>query len=222
LICVKRGVLTVGLRNLRPQVLGTRVAAIAHVKGNDLAGLGIHGDPHPLLVGFLLHKAGEFIGFHLKPLYQHIVGTGDGLDMEMIGQGLEAMNYPAASCEVSNPRWRTAMAPPVWRGDCSCGMCTLEQPQLDVLAMQLRIAFVTALLPHILANDCFIPVTAYRTDEIAFGPELTSPQTLFDGRDALKDLTSREAFDDLDNLGRAIARYRLHQKMDMIFVGTNL
>jgi hypothetical protein len=38
------------------------VAAIAHVKGNDLAGLGIHGDPHPLLVRFLLHKAGQFIG----------------------------------------------------------------------------------------------------------------------------------------------------------------
>ena len=76
------------------------------------------------------------------------------------------MNYPAASCEVSNPRLRTAMAPPVWRGGCSCilGMScmrTLEQPQLDVLAMQLRIAFFTALLPHILANDFFIPVTAW-------------------------------------------------------------
>jgi hypothetical protein len=73
-------------------VLGTRVAAIAHVQGDDLAGLGIHSDPHPLLVGFLLHKAGEFIGFHLQPLYQHIAGTGDGLDMEMIRQGLEALD----------------------------------------------------------------------------------------------------------------------------------
>jgi len=88
--------------------------------------------------------------------------------------------------------------------------------------MQLRIAFCTALLPNILANDFFIPVTAYGTDEIAFGPKLAPPQTLFDGRDAVKDLTSRETFDDLDNLGRAIARHRLHQKMDMIFVSTNL
>src|SRR2546426_7398973 len=137
------------------------------------------------------------------------------------------MNYPAAGCEVSNPRLRTAMAPPVWRGGCSCilGMScmrTLEQPQLDVLAMQLRIAFFTALLPHILANDFFIPVTAYGTDKRAFGPKLAPPQTFFDSRDAVKDLTGRETFDDLDNLGRAITRYRLHEKMDMIFVGANL
>jgi hypothetical protein len=32
------------------------------------------------------------------------------------GQG---MNYPAASCEVSPPHLRTALAPPVWRGECS-------------------------------------------------------------------------------------------------------
>jgi hypothetical protein len=68
------------------------VAAIAHVKGNNLAGLGIHGDPHPLFVGFLLHKAGQFIGFHLQSLDQHIAGTGDGLDMEMIRQGREALD----------------------------------------------------------------------------------------------------------------------------------
>ena len=56
----------------------------------------------------------------------------------------------------------------------------------------------------------------------AFGPKLASPQTFFDGRNAVKDLTSREAFDDLDNLGRAIARHRWHQKMDVIFVSANL
>jgi hypothetical protein len=37
-------------------MLGTRVAAIAYVKGKDLAGLGIHSNPHPLFVGFLLAK----------------------------------------------------------------------------------------------------------------------------------------------------------------------
>ena len=87
--------------------------------------------------------------------------------------------------------------------------------------MQLRIASCTALLLHILANDFFIPMTADRTDKIAFGPKLAPPQTFFDGRNAVKDLTSREAFDDLDNLGRAIARHRLHQKMDLILVGAN-
>src|SRR5262249_20159781 len=114
------------------------------------------------------------------------------------------MNYPAASCEVSNPHLRTAMAPPVWRGGCACilwiaCMQTLAQPQLDVLAMQLRIAFFMALLPHILAKDFCIPVTAYGTDARTFGPKLTTPQTRFDGRDAVNDLPGRKTFDDLDN-----------------------
>jgi hypothetical protein len=43
-------------------------------------------------VGFLLHKARQFIGFHLQSLDQHIVGTGDGLDMQMIRQCLEALD----------------------------------------------------------------------------------------------------------------------------------
>jgi hypothetical protein len=58
-------------------------------------------------------------------------------------------------------------------------MRTLEQPQLDILMMQLRIALFTALLPHILANDCFIPVTAYGTDDRAFGPKLAPPTDAF-------------------------------------------
>src|SRR5712692_1993651 len=115
------------------------------------------------------------------------------------------MNYPAASCEVSNPHLRTAMAPPVWRGGCSCILCmscmrTLEQAQLDVLARQLLLAFFTALLPNIFANDFCIPVTAYGTDARAFRPKLATPQTLFDGWDAVKDLTARETFDHLADL----------------------
>ena len=41
---------------------------------------------------FLLHKAGQCIGFHLQPLDQHIVCIGDGLDMQMIRQCLEALD----------------------------------------------------------------------------------------------------------------------------------
>jgi hypothetical protein len=88
--------------------------------------------------------------------------------------------------------------------------------------MQLRIVLFTALLPHLVADDGFIPMMAYRTDEGAFGPQLTAPQTLFDGRDAVKDLAGRKTFDALDNLRRTVARHRLHQKMDMILVGANL
>ena len=124
----------------------------------------------------------------------------------------ELDELPRSKLRGIKPPLAYSHGPPVWRGGCSCilrvaCMRTLEQPQLDVLAMQLRIAFFTALLPHILANDFFIPVPAYSTDEIAFGPKLASPQTFFDGRNAVKDLTSRETFDDLDNLGRAIARH---------------
>jgi hypothetical protein len=99
---------------------------------------------------------------------------------------------------------------------------TLEQLQLHVLAMQLLIDFFTALLPDILANNFFIAMTAYRTDEITFGPKLATPQTLFDHWDTAKDLAGCETFDHLDNFGWTIARNRLHKKMDMIFVGANL
>ena len=62
--------------------------------------------------------------------------------------------------------WRV---PPVWREllmerGMAC-ICPLEHPQLDILTMQLRIGLFTALLPPILPDDGFIPVTAYRTDE---------------------------------------------------------
>ena len=86
---------TVRLRHLRPQVLGTRVAAIAHVEGNDLAALGIHGDPDPLLVGLLLHKARHFIRFHLKALDYHVTVPSDGVDMEMVRQRLNTLDQKA-------------------------------------------------------------------------------------------------------------------------------
>jgi hypothetical protein len=80
------------MRNLRPQLFCALAAAIPDVKGNHLTRLGVHGQLNPLLVRFLLDKAGHFIGFHLKLLDQHIVLTGDGLDMEMIRQGLKTLH----------------------------------------------------------------------------------------------------------------------------------
>jgi hypothetical protein len=64
LVGVKCGVLTIGLRNLGPQSPGTFAAAIPHMKGNPLARRGIHGNPYPLLVGPLLHKALHIVGFY--------------------------------------------------------------------------------------------------------------------------------------------------------------
>ena len=89
---LERGVLTIGFRHLRPQSLGTLTAAITPVKRNDLARLGIHGDPAPLLVCFLLHKAGYLVRFHFQALNHHVLCAGDRLDMEMIQQGLKALD----------------------------------------------------------------------------------------------------------------------------------
>jgi len=80
------------LQNLRPQVRGTRVAAVAHVQGNALACLGIHGDPHPLRMGFFLHEACQVIGCHCQSLDQDIVLTGDRLDRQMSRQSCQALD----------------------------------------------------------------------------------------------------------------------------------
>jgi hypothetical protein len=95
LIGVKRGGLTIDLRNLCPQSLGTLTATITHVKGNHLTCLGVHGEPNPLLVRLPLDEAGHFVGFHCKPLNHHIAVTAHRLDMQMIRQGLEALHQKA-------------------------------------------------------------------------------------------------------------------------------
>jgi hypothetical protein len=65
-------------------------------------------------VGFLLHKAGHFICFHLKALDEHIVLTGDGLDMQMIRQGCKALDKKAqkplegdTDCTTNTPQRET-------------------------------------------------------------------------------------------------------------------
>ena len=88
--------------------------------------------------------------------------------------------------------------------------------------MQLLIGLFGALLLDILANDFFAPMTANGADKIAFRPQFATPQALFDRRHALKNLPRGQTFDRLHNLRRAIRWHRLDQKMDMIFVGTNL
>jgi AbrB family looped-hinge helix DNA binding protein len=79
-----------------------------------------------------LRRAGQ-ITLPVELREQFALEEGAYLEAEAVRDGI-LMNYPAASCEVSNPHWRTAMAPPVWRGRCShilwmpcmAGMWTLE------------------------------------------------------------------------------------------------
>jgi len=88
--------------------------------------------------------------------------------------------------------------------------------------MPARRAFFPALLPHLWAHDCFMPMTAYGTDARACGPKLASPPTLCDGRDARKARTGCETFDDRTKRGRTIVRPRLHEQRAMLCGGTHL
>ena len=88
--------------------------------------------------------------------------------------------------------------------------------------MQLLLPFCTSLLLDILAHDCCIAVTAYRTNIRAFGPKFATPKSLFDRRHVVKDRSGRQTFAHLDHFGWTSARDGLHKKMDLIVVCANL
>jgi hypothetical protein len=69
--------------------------AISDMKANDLAALGIHCQPNPLLVRLVLYEARHFVGFDLKALDHDVRVAGDRLDIEMIGQGFKAVDNKA-------------------------------------------------------------------------------------------------------------------------------
>ena len=76
LVCVKRGVVLIDLGNRGPQGFGTLAATSANVKRKNLARDGVHGQPHPLLVGFLLDKAPHVVGFSLEFVKPYLGCTG--------------------------------------------------------------------------------------------------------------------------------------------------
>jgi hypothetical protein len=96
--------LTVRFRKLCPQSLGTPATAVTHVKGNHLAALGIHSDPGPLLLRFLLHEVAHFIRFHRKASNHDVAMIGDRLGVEMIRQWLNALDQKAQESLELNPR----------------------------------------------------------------------------------------------------------------------
>ena len=77
------------------------------MKGDHLAASGIHGHPNPRLVRFLLYEAGPFIRFHLEPLHHHDSVTGHGLNFEMIGQCLGALDQKTHEPLESDPHGTT-------------------------------------------------------------------------------------------------------------------
>ena len=84
-------------------------------------------------------------------------------DLVVNSQDVDINELPRSKLRGIKPPLARSYGPPVWRGNTGACVRILEQPQLDILAMQLRIPFFTALLPHIVANDFFIPVTSYGT-----------------------------------------------------------
>jgi hypothetical protein len=85
--------------DLAPQGFGTLAAPSAHVKRNNLTCGGVHGEPDPLLVGFLLHKAPHCVGFRLELVHPYVGWTGREPRMSMIGTGGKAFHH-----EVPQPR----------------------------------------------------------------------------------------------------------------------
>jgi hypothetical protein len=63
------------------------------VKGNDLPGGSVEGQPQPLLVRLSLHKAVHFVGFRLDPSDDHLAGMAWRLDMQMGRRRLKAVNH---------------------------------------------------------------------------------------------------------------------------------
>jgi hypothetical protein len=88
--------------------------------------------------------------------------------------------------------------------------------------MQLDIFLGSTLFRHIFANLSFAAVLPNGTDIVTCGPKRPAPQLLLDAGRAAKDFTRRQALDDPDNLRRTVTRHRLHQKMHVISIGTDL
>jgi len=84
--------------------------------------------------------------------------------------------------------------------------------------MQNCIFFLTTLITDILRNARLIPKSADRIYKIPICPKLTSPKLLLHFRMLLENLTSRKVFQNCDDLSRTHSRYRLNQKMNMIFI----
>ena len=104
------------------------------------------------------------------------------------------MNYPAASCGVS------------------------EKPEL--LPMQLRI--LGTLISNVIPNARFITMLSNRAHEIPVAPKFSPPKLFLDLRTTAEYLPRRNALDHLHDLLRTIQRHRLYQEVHMVLVCANL
>lgn len=85
--------------------------------------------------------------------------------------------------------------------------------------MKFRVSFT--LIFHIRAYHRFITMLANGGSKVALCPELSSPQLLLHIRTFLEHLPRTQAFDQPHQVGNAVRRNRLNQKMDMILIRTH-
>ena len=79
--------------NFLPPGLGALATAVDDVRGNDLAGRSIHGNPCPLPVLLLPHIAPQLVQLCLRPLQDHRRGACRRLDVEIVGGRLESFDH---------------------------------------------------------------------------------------------------------------------------------
>jgi hypothetical protein len=77
----------IDLWDFSPELYPTFTAPVANVKRHDLARLGIHRNPDPLLVRLLPDEAPHLIGLGFQPLNDHVCWTDWELGIEVIGTG---------------------------------------------------------------------------------------------------------------------------------------
>ena len=93
LVGMKHPLFPVHQGDIGPERLSALVAAIPHVKGNDLTGRRIHRNPHPLFVRLLLHEAPHRIGFRFQARQQYGGGMCGERHMEVMRAGGEALDH---------------------------------------------------------------------------------------------------------------------------------
>jgi hypothetical protein len=88
-ICVEKCPLPICSRQIGPELLSAGLATVADVKGDDLAGVGVHRNPHPLPVCLLTYEAPELVQLGLQPLQDYRRGAFYRFGIEIFEGRLE-------------------------------------------------------------------------------------------------------------------------------------
>jgi hypothetical protein len=99
LIRMKPGLLAIRHRDIGPQLFSALPTAIPHVEGNNLTGLGVHGNPDPLLVGSLPYEAPHLVGFGFSLVNDDLSWPYRSPHMQVIGTRRKAFHH-----KVQKPR----------------------------------------------------------------------------------------------------------------------